>query len=272
MTTDADLVDRLDEVWGSISELGGELSEDEWKRATEVPGWSVQDNLTHISGMEASLLGRAPVEHEVAGDLPHVRNEIGVRNEVVVDSRRAMSGADALAEFREITRERVDVLRAYDEAAFSAESWTPVGPGTVRDLLPFRAFDSWVHEQDMRRAVDRPGDLDSAVAAAALERVVGSMPFVVGKKAAAPEGSTVVFDLDGPLARVVAIRVDGGRAKRLDETPDDPTVRISSDTETFARLGCGRVDAPAELGAGRVRIEGDDELGRRVVEQMNFLF
>jgi len=269
---DTELVDLLEHVWGSMAELGPQLDEAEWKRATEVPGWSVQDNLTHISSIEARLLGRPDPDHELPDELPHVKNDFGRSNELYVDSRRTLSGADAFAEFREITAERIAQLRAYGHDDFGAETWTPVGPGTVRDLLPFRVFDSWVHEQDMRRAVARPGDLDTPVARVALERIVSSMPFVVGKKAGAPDGSTVVFDLTGPLARTVAIGVDDGRAKLLDASPAQPTVTLSTDTETFARLGCGRVDPGEALGAGAVRIDGDAALGRRVVESMNFLF
>ena len=74
-----------------------------------------------------------------------------------------------------------------------------------------------------------------------------SMPFVVGKKAGAPEGSTVVFDLGAPAwPRTVAIGVEGGRAKLLDAAPAHQTVTLSTDTETFARLGvrADRSDRP----------------------------
>jgi uncharacterized protein (TIGR03083 family) len=272
MTTDAELVDQLEAVWTSMAALGETLSEEEWKRQTDVPGWSVQDNLVHISGMEIGLLGRELPEHSVPDDLPHVKNDMGRRNEEVVDSRRELSGADALAEFREVTGARVAQLRAYGPGDFAAASWTPAGEGAVRDLLPFRTFDSWVHEQDMRRAVDRPGHFDSNAAAAAFERVVTPMGFVVGKKAGAPDGSSVVFDLDGPLGRTFAIGVDGKRANQLDEVPADPTVRISTDTQTFLRLGCGRCDPGAAFAAGTVRIAGDDLPGGRVVVSLNFLF
>jgi uncharacterized protein (TIGR03083 family) len=269
--TDADLVDQLAQVWGSMAALAGRLTEAEWNTPTEVPGWSVQDNLTHIVGIEASLLGEDPPDHEIAPDLAHVKNDMGVRNEVFVDSRRGLTGAEALAEFGAVTDRRLAELRGYAAEDFARESWTPVGPGTVRELLPFRIFDSWVHEQDMRRALDRPGDLDSPAAAVALDRIVGSLPYVVGKKAAVPNGTAVVFELSGPLARTVAIGVDG-RARLLDAVPDEPTVRIVTDTETFARLGVGRVDPAATMAAGSVRFEGDEGLGARVVEQMNFLF
>jgi uncharacterized protein (TIGR03083 family) len=272
VTPDEELVHLLEMVWSSLGSLGDELSEPEWKRPTEVPGWSVQDNLAHITGIEASLLGRAAPKHEIAGDLAHVKNDIGTSNEVFVDSRRARTGAEVLAEFREVTGERLAALRTCTPEEFAAETWTPVGKGAVRDLLPFRIFDSWVHEQDMRRAVQRPGDLDSPVAEAAFERIAGTMPYVVGKKAGAPDSSTIVFDLAPPLAKTLAIGVEGGRAKRLDAPPASPTVRISTDTETFCRLATGRMDAADALNDGRLQFEGDDAIGQRVVEQLNFLF
>jgi uncharacterized protein (TIGR03083 family) len=272
MPTDSELVDLLSQVWASMGELGEGLGESEWKTPTDVPGWSVQDNLVHITSMEWRLLGRPEPEHRVADDLPHVKNDIGRANEVFVDSRRASSGADALAEFREVTGARVEQLRGYQPDDFGADSWTPVGPGTVRDLLPFRVFDSWVHEQDMRRAVARPGDLDSAVAENAFERITGSMPFIVGKRVAPPDGTTIHVGISGPLARTFTIAVDGGRARVAAELAGAPTATIATDCETFVRLTCGRVDPADALGRGAVHLGGDLDLGRRVVEQLNFLF
>ncbi len=271
MPTDHELVDQLAAVWASMAELGESLDESEWGRPTEVPGWTVQDNLAHITAFEWVLLGRTAPEHRPPADLPHVKNAIGETNEVFVDSRRSRTGAEVLAEFEEVTTARVAQLRAFGPDDFGADSWTPVGPGTVRDLLPFRVFDSWVHEQDMRRAVGRPGDLDSAVAAVALERIVTTMPFVVGKRAGVPDGSTVHFGLSGPIERTFTVGVEG-RARLLDELDGPPTTTIATDTETFARLACGRIDPAEALASDAVHLGGDVALGRQVVEHLNFLF
>ena len=148
---DQELVDLLEAVWASYADACTGLTEEQWKAPTDLPGWSVQDNVVHIVGIESSVLGRPAPEH-TPPDLEHIRNDIGRSNEVWVDSRRSWSGADVFAEFREVTGERIAQLRTFGDAEFSAESWTPAGPGTVRDLLPFRVFDSWAHEQDIRRA------------------------------------------------------------------------------------------------------------------------
>jgi len=270
--SDEELVTLLDEVWSSIAALGEDLTEAEWKRPTAVPGWSVQDNLAHVVGIEASLLGRTPPDHAIPDDLPHIKNDFGKSNEVFVDSRRSRSGAEVLSEFRDVTGERLAELRAYGSDDFAQDSWTPAGPGAVRDLLPFRIFDAWVHEQDMRGAVGRPGHREGPAAEAAFQRIVSTTPFVVGKKAGAPEGATVVFVLSGPMARTLAIGVEGGRARAVDAVPASPTVRIGTDTETFERVATGRIAPDEALAAGRFTFEGDDSLGRRVVEEMNFLF
>jgi len=268
---DQELVDALDGVWRSIVALGADLDANQWRAMTDCPGWTVQDNVAHLIGIEATLLGRPAPDH-AAPDGPHIKNDIGKMNEVWVDWYRRKSGPEVLDAFRGVTNERMVVLRACSEADFGAASWTPVGPGTVRDLLPFRIFDSWAHEQDMRRALGRPGDLDSAAASVAMDRIGGALGYVVGKKVAPADGTTVVFDVRGAVGRVISIGIDGGRAHAIDPEPADATVRISMDVETFLALGCGRWQANEAVGDGRVELVGDETLGRRVVGELNVLF
>ena len=270
VTGDAALVEQLDQVWSSI--VGA-------RRVADRGGVEAPDR-----GAGVERAGQPRAHHRDRGDAARPtrarsrrrrrprrtsRTTSGGRNEVFVDSRRAWSGCGGRSPSS--ARSPVSGWRSSartDEADVRRpRAGRRSGPAPCATCCPFRVFDSWVHEQDMRRAVARPGDLDTAVPRRSmLDRIAASMPFVVGKKAAAPDGSTVVFELDGPMARSIAIGVEGGRARLLDDAPSTPTMRISTDTETFARLACGRLDPTAELAAGRVRVDGDDELGRRVVE------
>src|SRR5258708_34290487 len=104
MTADQDLVDRLDEVWASIDALGAELDVADWKRETECPGWTVQDQVAHLAHIEARLLGRPDLEHTLPDDLAPVKNSFGKINEGFVGARRPWSRAEVLAEFPEATR------------------------------------------------------------------------------------------------------------------------------------------------------------------------
>ena len=268
---DQELVDRLEEVWASIDSMCANLTESQWKTPTDLPGWSVQDNVVHISAIESSILGRPAPDH-TPPDYDHVKNDMGKNNEVWVDSRRSWSGEQVLQEFREVTGTRLRQLRGFTAGDFDAESWTPAGPGTVRDLLPFRIFDSWAHEQDIRRAIDQPCDFSTPAGELSFDRVVSALPYVVGKKVAPTDGTTVVFDVGGPHPMTIAVGVEGGRAKPLPTPPEGATVTLAMDAQTLACLGLGRWDPAAALDEGQVKITGDGELGRSIVEQMNFMF
>ena len=270
--TNTERVDMLEHVWRSMTELGRSLDDTEWKAPSECPGWSVQDNLVHITALERFILGDPLPSDDVPDDLPHVKNDVGTANERWVESRRSWSGADALEEFRAATAARLEQLRALDDAGFAADSWTPMGPGTVADLLGFRIFDSWVHEQDMRGALERPGDVDSPAARFSIGMMLDVLPYVVGKKVGAPDGSTVVLTLTGPIVTSTAVATTDGRARLVDPAPEVPTVSLSLASDDYGRLACGRSDPDEALVTGLVAIEGDVDLGGAVVHQLNYMF
>ena len=116
----------------------------------------------------------------------------------MVDFRRPWAGAQVLSDFRAKTARRVDFLRGRSDDDFAAEMQTPVGPAPRSEFISIRIMDAWVHEQDIRRAVNRPGHYDSPAAAHALNRVIRAMPFVAARRAQAPDGATVVIDISGP--------------------------------------------------------------------------
>ena len=264
------LVDMMAHVWRSISDLCDGLGEDQWKTATECPGWSVQDQVSHMSGSENGILGNPDPDHTPA-DVSHTRSEQGRHNEMIVDYRRAWSGQQVLDVFRRNTAQRLEFLRSRSDDDFAAEMQTPIGPAPMAEFISIRLMDAWVHEQDIRRALDRPGHYDSPAAAHALNRIIRAMPFVAARRAQAPDGATVAMNITGPAGRSIAIGVEGGRGRELDSPAGPPAVSISLDAETFGCLGCGRWDPDEVLRSGRVSIEGDTALGEAIVRQMNIM-
>ena len=121
----------------------------------------------------------------------------------------------------------------------------------MRDLWHIRIFDAWIPQQDMRRAVKRPGELEGPVAEHAVGRVAMAMP--------------------GSAGHTVALRMEGGRARSLDEIPVTPTVRLSLDVETFTCLGCGRWNPAATLQPRKVQVTSDTVLGQVIVAQMHIM-
>jgi len=265
MPIPSDTIDKLEQTYRSISALGAQLDESDWELPTELPGWTVKDNLSHLIGTERSLQGLPPADH-TPGETPHVKNPIGQFNEREVDARRSRSGAEVLAEWDELVDQRIATLRGADESYYAAETMTPTGPGSVADFLHIRILDLWSHEQDIRRAVGKPGGFDDGSAAHTIDRLVRTLPIVIGKRARTPEGAAVRFDITGPVSRSLTYEVRGGRASQVEAAESEPVASVSMDSETFAVLALGRRQA-SEVG-DRVRIAGDAQLGQRIVENL----
>ncbi len=262
----------LAETWGALAEVCSDLSDAEWALPTECPGWDVQDQLSHLIGIELAIMGQPVPEWE--GPMgEHVKNDFAATNERFVAVRRGLPGPVVRTEFVEVTTTRLAQLDALSAADWAELGWSPIGEVPRAEFMTVRVYDSWVHEQDVRLALDRPGGSGNVASQISLDRVQGAMPFVVGKKAACPDGTAVRFDVDGPGhdARAFTVGVEGGRARPVGAEVT-PTVTLSLSSIDFMRLGCGRTTAAEVEAAGGVAVEGDARVGFSVLGAMNFMF
>ena len=266
--SDRELLATYVDVWwhavADFTHLLEALTEDQWATPTDLPGWDVHDIAAHTAHLEAILAG-APEETVEFEPGPHVRGLMGYYTEQGVVARRDRTPDELVAEIRASASARHARLLA--EPPTDPWGQPPVTFGGIpwdwRTLLRNRPLDVWMHEQDIRRAIGRPGGMDSAAAKHTADYLADSLPLVVAKRVAAPEGTTVVLRMPG--SKPFSMRVNGeGRGVRVPEIPANPTVRINTDRETFVCLAGGRREpAPGALG-----IDGDQELGRRILEKM----
>ena len=260
-----DTIDKLTHTWESISALCADLTEQQWKTMTDCPGWTVQDTLSHLIGVERMMIGLPLTKHR-AEQGPHVKNPIGEFNEHEVDVRRSMTGAEVLAEWNDLIEDSRDFLEDAGDEYFNRETMTPTGPGTMADFLHIRVLDCWAHEQDMRRAVGKPGNQGGAAAEHTIDRLLRTIPIVVGKRAKTPEGRGVVIEITGPVRRVVPVLVTNGRAAVVDSV-SDPIASLKMDSNTFCALAMGRVDPLS----AKIDVVGDQELGKAIITNFNMM-
>ncbi|MEV4440284.1 maleylpyruvate isomerase family mycothiol-dependent enzyme [Streptomyces sp. NPDC049577] len=250
----------------AINDLVKPLAESDWNRATECPGWSVRDVVSHVIGVECEMLGEPRPIHSLPRDLYHVTDEFSRYIEVQVDVRRCHTALEMTSELEYTIIRRSRQLRNETRSPQATVRW-PLGSGaeqTLEQTLAIRAFDVWVHEQDVRRALGVPGNLDSPGALLSRDLMLLGLPKVVAKDAGARPGSTVVFDVHGPVEFLRTVRVDErGRGSIDGSVSLGPTVTFGMDWETYARLACGRV-RPAAV-ADRVKVEGDRGLADTIL-------
>jgi uncharacterized protein (TIGR03083 family) len=268
MTRDALLADLRD-VWGSLDDLLDSLADEDWDAPTAVPGWTVHDQVAHVIGVESMMAGLPTPDVEIP-DLPHLRNDVGRMNEAWIIALRGESPRAMLARFREIVARRTGQIEAMTDEELTAETWTPAGMADMARFLQIRVFDQWIHEQDIRDGVGREGHLHGPAVRRTLAEVANGVGFVVGKKAGAPDGSSVRFQVTGPEEATIDVVVDG-RARVTDDLAGDPTVTLTTDTGTFVRLVAGREPGEAALADGRVELAGDTDLGGRVLASLAYV-
>jgi uncharacterized protein (TIGR03083 family) len=248
----------------AISEMVQPLPEAEWNRRTPCPGWSVRDVVSHVIGLDCELLGDPRPIHSLPRDLFHVANEHQRYMEMQVDVRRHHTAPEMTAELEYTVIRRNRQMRNENREP-GATVRGPMGTEiTLEHAYRTRAFDVWVHEQDLRTALGRPGNLDSPGAYVTRDFLLDALPKIVAKDADAPRSSAVVFDVHGPVEFLRTIRVDIQGRGTLETAPAlGPVASLTLDWETYVRLACGRVTPEAV--ADRVKTEGDQELAEAIL-------
>ncbi len=261
-------VDLLRNEYRALAEVCADLSPGQWDTPTCLPGWTVRDALSHVIGAEAMLLGEPAPSVDVS-HVTHMRNPIAEANEVWVEALRGTTGPDMIARFEDVTSRRLAQLDVMTKEEFDAPSWTPAGKDeTYGRFMRIRHYDCYLHEQDIRLALGLPTRETVPDLASALDEVATGLGYIVGRRAALPEGSRVRIDLTGLLPRTYLVQVDG-RAAVVDALDGEPTVGIELPARRYLRLTGGRRD-PGVDPEDDVRFTGDRELGAHLVASLSF--
>lgn len=269
---------EVDDVLALVTEL----DDSDWSTTTVLPGWQVRDVMAHIAHLEAVQTDTphdAHVEGISIGSPEHVRNEIGVLTEQGVVARRQKSPAELIEEFRQSARKRGEQLKAdepIDPHAPAPGTYGMIGWDYIT-LLRSRPEDLWMHEQDIRRAVDRPGNLDSPAARHAVAVLTSHLGSVLADKVKASPGTSMVVTVTGHDPVLVSVDDDGQGQVSHDLTGADANLRLEMDVETFVLLAGGRTDRDPNgptMGPAlkKVVVQGDTELGDRVLSAIDVTY
>lgn len=264
------IVELLGTQFKSLDFLGSSLTQQEWHSSASLPGWMVFDIYAHIIGTESLLEGyELPYTKLDVASFSHVHNELGTFNETWIESLSGLNSESMLDRFRRVTNSRLQSLKAMSTKEFEAETTTPIGPAPYWRFMQIRVFDCWMHEQDIREGLGRAGHESGPCARASVDEVVRALGYIVGKKAGAPDGTSVTIELIGPVRRKIYVAVDDGRATVVDELAGEPTATVIMSSSLFMRLAGGRA-AKISQRLGDIDFRGDLDLAKRVVTNLAF--
>ncbi len=260
-----ELVGVWQQACADVLDLLASLTDEDWAAPTDLPGWDVKAVAAHLAHLESELAGMPQEQVEVTPGA-HVRNVMAQYTEVGPTARRDWPPGRIIEELREAVRIRSEAMeRDAPDLTAPAPSFAALAGWSWETLLSNRPLDIWMHEQDIREAVGRPGGLDSRAAVHVATVFARSLPMVVGKRAGAEPGQSVVVHLTQAPAeapQTVAVQVgDDGRA-RPTAPPQEPSATMRLGFADWLRL-CGGRCAPDQL---EVELAGDRDLARRVLE------
>src|SRR5690606_17874624 len=183
-----------------------ELDEDAWSTPTDLPGWDVRAIAAHTAHLEHLLAGGTHDDLDV-GEVAHAKGFMGLFTEQGVQGRRDRDHDAIINEIRESATATHTAMRSDGEPDPDAPARDPFGAigWTNRTLWRNRPLDLWMHEQDVRRAVGVPGNLDAPGAAHTVDYLSDALGLVLAKRVGAPAGTTLRLEVAGfaPRAWVV---------------------------------------------------------------------
>ncbi|MFM9499648.1 maleylpyruvate isomerase family mycothiol-dependent enzyme [Streptomyces galilaeus] len=258
------VVDALLEEWSAIDVLLSGATRAQWQLPSPCPGWSVHDLASHIIGAEAAAAWEGSQTASTRSALIALAQpECPDSNDAWVRMLRTERPREVLRRLRTVIPIRETQLRSLTGEQLARQVPTPAGPRSYARYLQIRVFDCWMHEQDMRDALGRPGHDDGAPAELAVDEITETIGYLVAKRAQVPDGTTVVFDLQGPVERQIAVEVAGGRGRVVDPATGQATVTLQTRSNTLTRICGGRVTTEEAMRS--VTIFGDRHLGTRIV-------
>lgn len=275
----------------SFADVADGLREEDWDRPTSLPGWTARDVLAHVVHIEDYLSGSehpvggwvAPAEPVEVGTPEHVRNAFAVWNEEGVRARDDRSPAELVAELRGLVEVRSAIMYDADLDLDTPVRTVRGQEGPFGDVTRLRIVDVWMHEQDLRDVVDRPGSLDSPGASQFMELVMDSLCQIVLHRVRPEPGTVVILESTGPVMARGGVRIgadaDGepvahelftGHTTADDDEPSvddesaDRATTISMSTYYLARRAAGRV-ATADTA---YHVVGDEDLAVQVLDAL----
>jgi len=235
------------------------MGDSDWRRPA-LRDMDVQGLVGHLIGVEidfqrglaARMSGAADAEG--AADWPDGSDHIAsTRPHTVAQSGRPV--AETHADWRATADRTLDVLQSPAAPALETEVTLHGMTMPLGALLIVRTFELWTHDEDIRRAIERPLAAPGPSSLRLMAELANQLlPAGVSRSGVPGEGGT---------ARIVLTGAGGGCwTAELPPAPAAPLkVRIVTDAVDFCRLVAGRI-APDDLDAV---VSGDAELAGRVL-------
>jgi len=244
----------------------------DWQRATVCPGWSVHDIAAHVAHDYLRKLARTRDGYGSAGprpgeDLPAFLHRL---NQEFVDvasrwsPRLLIDLIGHLGPQLDLLWANLDIHRLGEPVSWAAPGVpAPIWLDIAREYSEF-----WVHQQQIRDAVARPGANNQMLTAPVIDAFLRAVPYALREVSADP-GNDLEIIVSGPGGGTWNARFGDIRWAVSRGPAPKPGARVVVSSDTFWRVamrGIGVADARA-----RATITGDQALGAAALSLISII-
>jgi len=250
----------------AVLQLLEHLPADDWQRPTACAGWSVQDVAAHILADDLGRLARQRDGHQSWGPLPgeQLVTFIDRQNAEWVQAMRRLSPRIFIDLLRRSGDEIAALFATLDPFALGGPvAWAGPEPAPVWLDLAREYTERWHHQQHIRDAVSRPGLLEPRFLTPVLATFARAFPQTF-RTVEAPPGTTVQIRITGEGGGEWAVVRETDRWTLLAGIASTLAAHVTLDQGIAWRLFTTGMSANAA--ARDTKIEGDQQLGRRVLD------
>jgi uncharacterized protein (TIGR03083 family) len=259
----------------ALLELLSSLADDDWAKPTACEGWSVKDIAAHLLADDLGRLSRGRDRFAEAAFAPEGRRSyeaellafINRMNESWVAAARRLSPPLLIDLLRFSGDQTQRYLESLDPMAIGEPvSWAGPDPAPVWLDVAREFTERWLHQQQLRDAVQRPGLKEPRFFAPVLDTLVRALPHTF-RDVLAPRDTRVALSISGESGGEWALVRDAHCWALYRGAAARPAAAVTIDQETAWRLftkGLTKDEAKAEL-------RGDRSLAARVLDTVSII-
>jgi uncharacterized protein (TIGR03083 family) len=265
-------------VHQGLLQLLTRLNEEEWYLPTICTGWSVKDIALHLLGDDIGLLSRKrdgfdpfekvyPQRHiDSWNDLVAYLNEM---NALWVQATRRIS-CELLCSLLMFTGEETyRYFTSLDPSAIGDRvSWAGPDPAPVWLDIAREYTERWVHQQQIRDAVNKPGLKERRFLAPVLETFVRALPHTF-REIQAGNGTHIHLIIAGDAGSAWSLLRENDHWVLGKTAPAPVAASVSMDQETAWRLFTKGISKDEAL--QYTTFKGDQTLGLKVLDMVSII-
>jgi uncharacterized protein (TIGR03083 family) len=257
-----DTRELIHEVREALLELLEELEDESWAAATINPGWDVHDVALHLLGDDVSWLSSRRDHYRAGGvsteDFGELAALIEAANERWVQATRSISPRLTIDLLRFVGGRFDDHVQVIDlDSEGSPVGWSGRGPSPTWLDIAREYTERWMHQQQIREAVGRPGLTEPRWLHPVLDIFMRALPRALDQ-APAWEGVEVTVVVEGPAGGSWSVRRGPDRWRLVAGAAAQPEASVRVPEDIAWRLLCRNI--PLRTAMRQIETAGDGSL------------